>query len=426
MTSDWLEECGGFSDDSTSLNIYTIYELWRTIVQYCNTLRRKNAVEQQELYTHPDSILDAFNALDIVPPSNRRDLDLFYKAYNEHFVAVGLETIGAKCTTFDPRFMPEPTKMVMVNDCEFIVAGEEDGLYKYNVQFNDFNLVVQYPDLLTVHDQGICFDSASQIVYLLCNEDEFITIDLKTKEIETHMGTDPSGNPIGCYPHLVMLDDECHIIGGSDNNRHLMWNKEKGEMEIIHTFSHLKGGISGQALIYIRSRHALFMCGCFAWRNNDLYDSIWKYDVIHRHWTQLNDVKLPRKMYDFGYVVDAQERYCILFGGMTDVGPVASVYIWDIRNMEFHESDIKVPAGRCEAVLLHNEADSVLIDGFVRSQCTSHSIHMSMEMELMVLIESYYKVQYVHINDTTNGYHYRISLYKLLDGVDAPTNKVSC
>eukprot|EP01084_Bolivina_argentea_P134410 237097_1 len=418
-TNEWnvnFDEYDGSDVSSQELDVDT---LWGIIVKYCNSL----FITQTQTFIHPKHINDTFDALNIEPPTNGNELKDFKASQYEIFIKIGLELIGGtKCATINQNEMEGTTNMIMINEDEFIIAEKRNGLYVYNKRLDTFHLLLSYPKLVTVHDHNICYDCQSNIVYLFCNEDELITMNLNTKTTEINNGTDVCGNPIGQYPSILILNEsELHIIGGSDNIRHLLWNKKKKEFETIYTFLDWNNGFCGHALIHNRRRNNLLMLGGFDFmkqENNDddkcdhVSDSIWKYNINSKQWNKLKDIKLPNKMFDFGFVLDGTERFCIIFGGYKDnFVKLESVYILDTYDMLFYESEIKIPWGRYEAIVLHNEKDALLVEGFVRKCITD--LDMA-PIELLELIETYYKKQYVHIING-NGYHYSVLINDILN-----------
>ena len=84
---------------------------------------------------------------------------------------------------------------------------------------------------------------------------------------------------IGCYPILLMINNECHIVLGGRSNYHYKWNKH---LENIEKISKIEFGLSGlgeHGVAHIKTQNKLLLFGGHDIRMDVYSDEIWEYDM---------------------------------------------------------------------------------------------------------------------------------------------------
>ena len=117
---------------------------------------------------------------------------------------------------------------------------------------------------------------------------------LKTLEVEIIR----SNVFVGYKPILLMIKDECHIIGGSHSRIHYKWNSKLKQLEKVFKFSHiyLGEGIHLHATVHIKSQNKLLLFGGYHDEHESL-DDIWEFDTNFscskdKKWIKLDNIKL--------------------------------------------------------------------------------------------------------------------------------------
>ena len=123
-------------------------------------------------------------------------------------------------------------------------------------------------------------------------------------------------------------------------------------------------GNQSHGLVYIKSRKQLILFGGLDFKkfNNE----IWICSLLPNNqykWIKL-DLKLPHKMHSFGYIITNDDKYIIIFGGVAIISNGTElcdmIYIWDLNNMKFYESNLKCPIrGKFNAVIINEKENDI-------------------------------------------------------------------
>lgn len=298
---------------------------------------------------------------------------------------------------------------VEINNDEFVVPnqttymGNNDGLYSYNIIKKVWKCIVSYPSGLDIRYHSSSFDPQNNTVYIIGGT-LFASIDLNDNSIQTIDEEKLPHDFANCSS--VFVNDEFHIFGGWNQNKHCMLDKEKNKIIELHEFE--CDDIMHCGAVYIPTKQAIFVFG--GGSDNDL---IFSYSIFNKKCRKM-DLKLPIKLSRFGYVLTKDNRFIILFGGLTTgFQDIDTIYIWNLETMQFRESETKCPIpDTFYAVIMGNtEKDEKLIQGFIRNEFEDISF---IPNDVINLIVSWYSDEEIHLFDDREGRHWRIGLSQIL------------
>ena len=225
----------------------------------------------------------------------------------------------------------------------------------------------------------------------------------------------------GYLSTLIFINGDLHIIGGhnydqNDLYSHYIWNKENKSTKHIHTFTEqgIKGNFSGFGLVYAKKRGELYLLGGFddgrvnnQWRR----DEIFRYRVSAQKWSKL-DLKLPRRMNNFGCVITKDERYIICCAGLNDEDDPPSykdIIVLDLNIMKFLSVDMKFPHNRIGRAIImdDNERNDLLTHGFIRREVMKYNVDIP--FEIIELLCNWHVDEYMHVVNE-EGKHWKINV----------------
>ena len=243
---------------------------------------------------------------------------------------------------------------------------------------------------------------------------------------------------VGAAPGMYVINGILHLIGGTDNNQHLIWNEEKSEFVSVHQFDDLRIGMGHLGLVHLKKSKLLF---CFGGSRRDSYDSydtlpvfarsenrsIREYDLSKKEWTTLN-VKLPPEIHGslFAIVSIRNEQHIVVIDCYS-----SCVFVFNVSERKFYKTTISTPcfsSRKCEAVVTSSplsmdpERADLILSGLIRSLWTSDSEHVLFPDCLIEVIAEWIPTEYIHILRQGNSYgimgdHYRISVDHILGGI---------
>lgn len=193
---------------------------------------------------------------------------------------------------------------------------EKNGLFKYSsntskwVQQHSFNDNTIFKMIKFCNIRYIPIASTGSKIYIYYPNKSMIVINPDNGSMKIH----ESSIRIGKDVKVISIDNEFHMIGGGESNKHLKWNNKMLECEILHD---LKKDINWDKIGHhqlIRIHDKILSFGGFSWELFRSLDKVYEYGIISRKWI-VTGVKLPSKLHDFGCVKVFNGQYVILFGG---------------------------------------------------------------------------------------------------------------
>ena len=359
------------------------------------------------------------------------------------------------------------------------------GIYKYSTLDNAWTLIWEYPEGIKFMRNGfhaLSFDEVTNELYLYGTQAEPHTKDSMICKISLYTFKHqciyvPRAHGAAVEPNTVIMNGKLHAVGGQGFHRstHSIYDIASGKFE--KSFAMWEDCAIPYGLIGIESRQwILGFSDCtrdrFPNRQYHEADEIWMYDmskaraiedgfvnvdeqrqkeVDHEvpvphparneekgtvtvtgtaggavaRWERLWDVVLPFKMVNFGFVTTFDEKYLIIFGGVSteekeELWGIAGgtggevrkrfdgIYILDLDTMVFHGCDIRCPtvgdfdAVMMSAISIEGAVDLVsgyvkeyIIDAYYDEQDEYGDVYMP--MDVLGLLSLYCKNEYIYL-----------------------------
>ena len=212
----------------------------------------------------------------------------------------------------------------------------------------------------------------------------------------------------------IIINNEFHVIGGSENGKHLKWNDGSKTMDIVHDLDNIDlNRIGHQRLIQLKDKVLMF--GGFEYRVSNKSDKIYEYDTKDETWKVL-DVKLPTKLYGFGCVSVLNDKFIILLGGSKGVNRnTDDIWIYCVGTKTFTKSNIKCPKrDQYHAFVIGDKhKDQMAVFGYIRSEWKISQIddYLFPPEYLIRIMGRYYLKQEIHLFNyhiAKRGDHWKI------------------
>ena len=298
---------------------------------------------------------------------------------------------------------------------EFITAPESihcDGIYKYKIESNQLEKVVDYDQDFISTDHGTTIDAAKKKLFICNSQKELIEIDLKAKPFAIKYLSKNAN--FGWYPKIVVVEGTIHILGGSNNSKHLMFNKESAEFREIYQFN-LVGfrGFNSHKLLHLKRRKCILCIGA-----NDK-SQIHEFSLSNNKWRKW-EMTVPAHLPLSAVVTTKNEQFIIFLGGynykVNECTDIISIY--DHQTNKFRESIIKCPKKeQFEAITVNNpKNDSLVTCGFINECFRSSTFKHIQPMPhyLVQLISNKVSFEYIHIVQANNGNHWMLNVDDIL------------
>ena len=303
------------------------------------------------------------------------------------------------------------TNLIKLDSTHFVLFSR--GIIEYDIITNKWKKWI-IDDPAKISEDGphshssICYNPVTKQIFIL--ETENIAIcDVQQKQLKQY----PS-KAIKCTTttQCFCIDSVCHVIGRfvdeSEQESHYIWNDEAKQLQHNYTFDD-RPGLHHFSLIHLKKRKELVILGGF---DCDSFsrDTIYVYSLLSKEWKKL-DIKMPRKMFGFGYVITKDERYVIIMGGNKENMQLTdAIYILDLRVMKFCKCKIRLPfEGCCRAVIMGNETkNDLLVHGFVKNEMNKY--RMNIPFALISLIAIWHLTEYIYVVDYEYGTHWKVSV----------------
>ncbi len=298
-------------------------------------------------------------------------------------------------------------------------------LFEYSVLTKKWNIIQQHNKL--PQDFGTpnisAFDYKTKTVYLFNEKGSFAKLQIKNDtENKWEIINDLTKiKSITTGPQAIIINNECHIIGGWGNEGHLKYNNKTKQIELLHK-SNDENIMVNQAQCHqlIRVKNKILMFGGFRDGSTDT-DKICEYDILSNKWNLLN-AKMPHPSSEFGIAPIIRDQYILLIGGTKDVWDSHDeIWIYSVRDQKFKNSSIKCPriSGFVAVTLNDTVKDEMAVYGFVRNiwKASDISDHLFPPHYLVKIICGYYLNEFVHLFDAKSDEHYehwRINVFDII------------
>ena len=327
------------------------------------------------------------------------------------------------------------TNPVKINSDKFII-GELDGMFmdtdcgihQYSTTKDEWTKIISYPDmtLTQCHKPSMIYNEKTQKIWMIGDGPtsvlEFDYLKHDNMQTLSYVQTG-NGSCVGAHPAILLIKDEYHVIFGSDNVQHLVYNKQSSDntsdsitLAAKHTIcNEYDHGLEDAKCVYIESRGQILTFGGNDYGNQ--HRNIHKYSFYEDKWSKL---PLESVRYSgFGCVVSMDERYVILFGikDLAEQGGTGAIYVFDIERMKFNKSNIVCPQNYTDyhAVLMGNAIkDELLVHGWLKSEINKYEIFLPQDM--MKLIVRWSSIEWVHLLSKAQG-HWKIPVDEIIRSI---------
>ena len=221
---------------------------------------------------------------------------------------------------------------------------------------------------------------------------------------------------------LVMIKGELHIIGGTQNRKHLKWNENTKEFVILHdnvaNRNHQTDILIHYSELVVLENHVIAFG---AYDDPDCLDYIHEYDIINNSWKRLTITMPAQGMEYFGCATIMDGQYVLLFGGKASNELQNKIYIYSVKEKSFRESKVRCPKkGTCHAVAVRDKKEEELsVYGYVRYQWGDLQINQQLfpPRYLIQIMRRYYHVEYIHLFHSSwnvNLGHWKINVLDVI------------
>ena len=253
------------------------------------------------------------------------------------------------------------------------------------------------------------FDKHSKLLYLYFYKEKFVKINLNNKTYQILLKKISNQHELfENWATSIIINGEFHIIGGINNNQHLIWNDNTRQFDQIWIFNEFGRGWASPKLIHIKSKNVLYAFAGWNTMNGINSNIIYKYNINNKRWYKLSTL-LPFNLNGFGYDCTISEQYIIIFGGVKyiqDKNGSNNIYIFNIKTESIKKIDLKCPEkGQHRAIIMHDKYEnSLLVSGFIRIY--QHLVLIP--KDLMRYIENWHLNEYVFLMNAESNTHWKI------------------
>ena len=148
------------------------------------------------------------------------------------------------------------SQLVLLNNYQMMVIlsweheEDESYYYIYNINTNKWSKL-KYADNFSPRFNNIAFDKATNTLYSSGITDYLSIIDLKKNKLIANL-TDKVIPYIGSCSSILLINGNCHLIGGVYSNKHCILNSKTYEIEQIYEFIEWNTGFCPRGLIYVK------------------------------------------------------------------------------------------------------------------------------------------------------------------------------
>lgn len=190
---------------------------------------------------------------------------------------------------------------------------EERGIVEYDVKNDKIKKVHKYPNGLVAVGHSMTRYGNKLLLVDGYSTKAIWSFDMNTKTFEKVTKLNEIGHGCSCLVH----DDLLHIIGGSKNDKHIVFNINTKSMQSEKDES-AKGMTAEFGLVLYKKK--LFKMGGYDLSNKRFVSSVFRSSPLDEtknglclKWTEVPSFKLPTILRSFGYV--QYKQWVIIFGG---------------------------------------------------------------------------------------------------------------
>ena len=307
------------------------------------------------------------------------------------------------------------SNLVWINNVEIAVASSavsgfnvnkaEIGVWVYNTITNEWRLDVKFPNDFKTRDNDICYNPKTKILWLYCKYNNMVNINMETKQFKIIKS---DARNVGMWPKLLFIDDQLHVIGGSRNKCHLIWNQNEKKFDPpIFTFDEWKNGVYGHGAVFVKKKRIVYVFGGYNFDGVGYLFTFWKCEVDKGYeWTKLA-ITAEIKMYYRAYMLTSDERYIVIFGAK-------KVCLLDTNEEKCHYYDSELMYASMNSGLLSSSNKNIfVVGGYIRN--VVKEFDMIIPVDVIGIIETYYNIDMVYLLDSNSQRFYHVLLDDVLN-----------
>jgi len=334
-------------------------------------------------------------------------------------------TLSSEWTHLSPFPCTHFSNPLIYEDSSFIVAPyhskahnryQETGIYSYRVNEDEWELLIPYDSEMISEDHSAAVDAVHKVLYLYGRQSNLYRFDLSANK---SMSTISDCQNVGSHPRMEFAKDSLHLIGGEENDQHLIWNDDDCDFQRVHRFCSL----IHHRVVFMKRMQSLWCFGGMISMGSK-FDVICNLNLSDHSWHALKD-KMPFPTSGAGIVSILQEQYILIIGGNIARRRSDDIFVFDVKQRVFYQSTVKAPvAGSCFAVVPSKRKwYNMLVVGYVHSMRNSGDLEFETEMAfpqcLVDLTTDLVEDKQVHVLQHGTGHHYRISVHSILENKGA-------
>ena len=376
--------------------------------------------------------------------------------------------------------------MTMINPYEFIIAaecnedGSSSGIYKYNKLNNKWRLFVQYPFNFESVDHRMTYNKHNHCLYLYGSNAQMTIIDISNycSSMSTLSTTDKNiYNKVNGYHHaqnnknnnnepkqpppsfkaitdcnlknvhypnvLTIHPGIVHIIGGQNNNKHLIWSNRDHSFVELHDFNkheqtQLNGNNNNSLNINLNMGYSQCIYSSLHKRiimikesmkninniggqnNNSVISKIWLYSTDRMRWNMLNNIEIP--LWNVECVLTSDQRNLIITSGCDQNGNISDkIYVLTMDDDQFilRSSLITIPKKKWHYLMMTGNIlkSQLLCHNYIKVQCGKLKCEIP-PLYVVKLVANWLSQEMIHfLEKNGDDYHYAISVKRILDNV---------
>ena len=315
--------------------------------------------------------------------------------------------------TFGTKGQTNITRPFMMNHNEFGVIPKDEfhKLYIYNINKNQWRKCNMKYDKGFFRIETAAFNRDTNILYLVDHLSKIYRINLTTFDYKIIDDTETNG--VGSNCKSIVINNELHIIGGSVNSKHYIFDEEKLSLVQMHEFKQFENGLIHHELIYIKSRQYLLLFAGQDSKECVVSKDIYKYSINNKKWDKLS-LEMPSEItrsqtLEFSVTTNKNESVILLVSGDT------FIWIYDLKDNKFIKSQLKYPGyfnsiGKCKNIIINDfHKTSLLLTGYIKK----YKMMINQDV-LNLILEMIGITEYVHMIENQCSSHWKVCLSLIL------------
>ena len=345
-----------------------------------------------------------------------------------------------------------------INDSEILFAhpgkiiGDQRGIYKYNVHFDEWQLFIQYPADIDLRDQCahieknefgavlLAFNRSENTLFLKPNMMRFFEIDMVSKKFKTYRATEtPEHNnvvPTCDWEQLLNVGNEIHLTSLSVSRCHFVWNPEIERFDdTINTQEFDKIRLHrGGWVAYLPNKETLIHFGGYLMGTESGTDRLfvcqrnhnkkWIWRLIEQRFDCRTSRSYSEECAWLTGVVSADGNYVVI-SLMFDGNKIYVADVSDLDNIKMNKCSIKAPmdhtgfANRIGFAVFRTGNTiklELLVSGFVRQSFQDKALkHLNLPpIHLNNIMAKFHNEEMIHWMMERIGVHWAIPLKRIL------------